>query len=54
MTLTDLLPTWTIAAAAVVFLFAFIAALGMWIAVEYEHQRLLRAMDSRRRTGAER
>jgi hypothetical protein len=48
------MPAWLITATAVVFLFAFIAALGMWIAVELEHQRLLRAMDSRRRLGAER
>jgi hypothetical protein len=54
MTPTDLLPSWALAAAAVVFLFAFIAALGMWIAVELEHQRIVRAMDSRRRIGAER
>lgn len=42
------MPTWLLATSAVVSLFAFLAALGMWLAVEMQHQRLLRALDPQR------
>lgn len=45
------MPTWFLTAAAVVAVFAFVAALGMWITAELQHQRLLRQLDPRRRRG---
>jgi hypothetical protein len=43
------MPPWIIAAFGVVCFLAFVAALGAWLAVELEHQRLVRLNDAENR-----